>query len=69
MRVFYKFWHDLMKSYNGWFNFLIFIFFKKKLKEEYPKLTLFKVWAPYFKNDERSRVISKVLPIFYKLTY
>jgi len=54
-----------MKSSNGRFNFYL----KKKLKDEYPKLTFFKVWASYFENDKISWVISKVLPIFYKLTY
>jgi hypothetical protein len=33
-----------------------------KLKDRYPKLTLFKVWVHFFKNDERSGVISEVLP-------
>lgn len=31
---------------------------KKKLKYEYPKVTLFKVWIHFYKNDEKSRVIS-----------
>jgi hypothetical protein len=33
----------------------------KKMKDGYPKLTLFKVWVLNCKNDERSRVISEVL--------
>jgi hypothetical protein len=37
---------------------------KKKLKDGYPKLILFKVWVPFFKSDERSGVISKVVPFF-----
>jgi hypothetical protein len=32
------------------------------LKYGYSKLTLIKVWVPYFKSDERSGVISEVLP-------
>jgi hypothetical protein len=32
----------------------------KKLKDEYPKLTYFKVWVYFFKSDEKSRVISEV---------
>jgi hypothetical protein len=35
---------------------------KKKSKDGYPKLTLFKVWVTYFESDERSGVISEVLP-------
>jgi hypothetical protein len=31
----------------------------KKLKDGYPKLTCFKVWIPYLKNDKRSRIISE----------
>jgi hypothetical protein len=34
---------------------------KKKLKDEYPKLKLFKVLITYFKSDEKSRIISGVL--------
>jgi hypothetical protein len=26
---------------------------EKKLKDEYSKLTLFEVWVPFFKNDEK----------------
>jgi hypothetical protein len=33
---------------------------KKKLKNGYSKLTIFKVWIPYFKSDERSRVINEI---------
>jgi hypothetical protein len=35
---------------------------EKKLKDKYHKLTIFKVWKPYFKTDERSGVISEVFP-------
>jgi len=34
----------------------------KKLKVRYHKLTRFKVWVPYFKSDDRSRVISEIFP-------
>jgi hypothetical protein len=30
------------------------------LEDRYPKLTLFKIWVPFFKSDERLRIISKV---------
>jgi hypothetical protein len=33
----------------------------KKLKDRYPKLTLYKVWVLHCKNNERSGVISEVL--------
>jgi hypothetical protein len=36
---------------------------KKNCKNEYPKLTRFKVWVPYFKSDDRLRVISEVFPL------
>jgi hypothetical protein len=32
---------------------------KKKMKDEYLKLTLFKVWVPFCESDERSGVISE----------
>jgi hypothetical protein len=33
---------------------------KRKLKDGYAKLTLFKVWIHFFKSDEKSRVISEI---------
>jgi hypothetical protein len=33
---------------------------KKKLKDGYPKLTLFKVWVPSYKTNERLEIISEV---------
>jgi hypothetical protein len=35
----------------------------KKLKDEYPKLTLFKVWVLICKSDEKWGVVSEVFPI------
>jgi hypothetical protein len=50
--VFWEFWQNLTENSNEML----------KLKDRYPKLTLFKVWVHFFKNDERSGVISEVLP-------
>jgi hypothetical protein len=39
---------------------------KKKMKDGYPKLTIFKVWIPYFKSDEKILgVRSEVFPSFF----
>jgi hypothetical protein len=35
------------------------------MKDGYPKLTIFKVWIPYFKSDEKiSGVVSGVFLLF-----
>jgi len=34
------------------------------LKDRYHKLTLFKIWVHFLKNDEKSGVISEVFPNF-----
>jgi len=39
---------------------------KKILKNRYPKLTFFKVWILFYKSDEISEVISKILPKIFK---
>jgi hypothetical protein len=48
-----------MKNYNGVLKL------KKKLKDGYSKVILFKVWVPNYKSDERSRVISEIFSYIY----
>jgi hypothetical protein len=42
---------------------------KRKLKDGYAKLTLFKVWIHFFKSDEKLRVISEISQKNKETTY
>jgi hypothetical protein len=56
---------EILIGFNGKFLRRVEIENKIKLEDGYLKLTLFKVWIPFCKSDERSKIINEVFPNFF----